>query len=105
MLDDLPPPTLIHDARGLDRLLGDLERQDEIAFDTEADSFYSYHEKVCLIQVTAEDRDYLVDPLAGLDLAPIGRILADPRKTKVFHDGEYDILILKRRYRFEFRNL
>ena len=105
MLADLPPPKLVQDSRGLEALLADLDRQHEIAFDTEADSFYSYHEKVCLIQVTAEDRDYLVDPLAGLDLSPLGRILADPRKLKVFHDGEYDILILKRSYRFEFRNL
>ncbi len=102
---DLPPPTLVQDARGLNRLLEDLARQSEIAVDTEADSFFSYREKVCLVQITVEDRDYLVDPLAGFDMQPLGRMLADPTKTKVFHDGEYDILILKRDFDFEFRNL
>jgi len=99
---DLPPPILVEDARGMERLLQDLERQSEIAVDTEADSFFNFREKVCLVQITAEDRDYLVDPLTGLDISPLGRILADPARTKVFHDGEYDILILKRDHGFEF---
>lgn len=105
MTHDLPPPTLVQDARGFERLLQHLERAHEVAVDTEADSFFSYREKVCLIQVTAGDEDFLVDPLAGFDIGALGRVLADPRKLKVFHDGEYDILILKRDYRFEFQNL
>jgi ribonuclease D len=105
-LPDLDPPILVEDADGMGRLLDDLARQDEVAVDTEADSFYSYREKVCLLQVTAEDRDYLVDPLAkGVDISPMGAMFADPRCTKVFHDGEYDVLILKRDYGFEFAAL
>lgn len=88
------------------RLMEDLDGQDEVAVDTEADSFYSYREKVCLLQVTVEDRDYLVDPLAsGVDISPMGRMFADPDCTKVFHDGEYDVLILKRDHGFEFAGL
>jgi ribonuclease D len=102
---DLPPPILVGDARAFERLLADLESQREIALDTEADSFFNYREKVCLLQITVEDRDYLVDPLAGLDLAPLGRALGDPAKKKVFHDGEYDVLILKRDWGFDFKNL
>jgi ribonuclease D len=105
MLNGLPPPTLVQDARGFGRLLEDLADQKEIAVDTEADSFYSYHEKVCLVQITVEERDYLVDPLAGFDLRPLGEVLADPARLKVFHDGEYDVLILKRVYGFQFKNL
>jgi ribonuclease D len=85
--------------------MADLEGQTEIAVDTEADSFFNYREKVCLIQVTVEDRDYLLDPLAGFDVAALGKILADASKEKIFHDGEYDILILKRDYGFEFAGL
>jgi ribonuclease D len=101
---DLPPPTIVDDARGMTRLLTDLEKQREIAVDTEADSFFSYHEKVCLIQITVEDRDYLVDPLK-LDIQSLGKVFADSRKQKVFHDGEYDILLMKRRHSFAFKNL
>jgi ribonuclease D len=105
MVPELAPPTLVRDAAGLARLLDDLALQREIAVDTEADSFFSYREKVCLVQITAEDRDYLVDPLSGLDLTPLGSALADPRRTKVFHDGEYDVLILKRAFGFAFAAL
>ena len=105
-LPDLPPPILVQDGEGLGRLLDDLERQDEVAVDTEADSFYSYREKVCLMQITVEDRDYLVDPLADdVDLRKLGDLFADPRRTKVFHDGEYDVLILKRDHDFAFTGL
>lgn len=86
-------------------MLDDLNGQPEIAVDTEADSFYCYREKVCLIQVTVEDRDYLLDPLAGFDIRPFGSVLADPTRLKVFHDGEYDVLLFKRRYGFELANL
>ena len=102
---ELPPPELIDSNAALARALEQLDSQREIAVDTEADSFYSYREKVCLVQITAGERDWLVDPLAGLDLTPLGRLFADPGKIKVFHDGEYDILILKRDWRFEFKNL
>ncbi len=105
MSPDLPPPTLVQTAKGLDLLLADLASQTEIAVDTEADSFFNYREKVCLIQVTVEDRDYLLDPLAGFDLAPLGEILADPTKEKIFHDGEYDVLIMKRNFGFRFQSL
>jgi ribonuclease D len=105
MHPELPPPTLVQDARGLVRLLDDLATQTEIAVDTEADSFFNYREKVCLIQITVEDRDYLLDPLAGFDIAPLGEILADPAKEKIFHDGEYDVLIMKRSFGFRFVNL
>ncbi len=105
-LPDLPPPILVQDAVGMGRMLDDLAGQDEIAVDTEADSFYSYREKVCLVQVTAAERDYLIDPLAeGVDLGPLGELVADPGRTKVFHDGEYDVLILKRDHGFSFAGL
>lgn len=105
MTSDLPPPTLVQDARGFSGLVDRLAAAHEIAVDTEADSFFSYREKVCLVQITVGEHDYLVDPLAGFDLRALGDVLADPSKRKVFHDGEYDILILKREYGFRFRNL
>jgi len=104
-LPDLPPPTLVADQDGFEGLLEDLAGQKEIAFDTEADSFFNYREKVCLIQVTVEDRDYLIDPLSDIDVSGLGKVFADPKRTKVFHDGEYDVLILKRDFGFEFAGL
>ena len=105
MDSELPPPTLVEDAQGFSRLLADLERASEIAVDTEGDSFFSYPEKVCLVQITALERDWLVDPLKGFDLSGLGRVMADPSKVKVFHDGEYDVASLKRDCQFAFKNL
>ena len=104
-LKDLPPPTLVETDDGLDELLDVIDEQEIIAVDTEADSFYSYRDKVCLFQVTAGERDWLVDPFAGLDLSELGEVLADPSIEKVFHDAEYDVLILKKEYGFNFRSL
>lgn len=94
------PPTLVVDAAGLAALLRELDAASEIAVDTEADSFFSYRERVCLIQLSARGRDWIVDPLAELDLAPLGAVFADPRRLKIFHDAEFDILILRREYGF-----
>jgi ribonuclease D len=102
---DLPPPVLVQDARSLERLRDALAGAPEVAVDTEADSMYSYRERVCLIQVSVPAGDFLVDPLAGFDLAPVGELLADPARLKVFHDGEYDVLILRRDLGFRVRNL
>ena len=101
----LPPPVLVEDQASWEELFRKLEAAEEIAIDTEADSFYRYQERVCLIQITVADEDYLVDPLCSFDLVGLGEVLADPAKTKVFHDGEYDVLILKRDYGFTFSGL
>ena len=105
MTPELSLPTLVESEASLTRLLEEVERAPEIAVDTEGDSFFAYPDKVCLVQLTAMEKDWLVDPLAGVDLSRLGRVMADPRKLKIFHDGEYDIASLKRDYKFEFRNL
>ena len=92
----LPPPILVEDAEGLARLVESVAGERELAFDTEGDSFFHYEERVCLIQVSAAGQDWIVDPLQDFDLSPLGELLADPAVTKVFHDGEYDVRILKR---------
>ena len=101
----LPPPVLIEDEGGLERLMDDIAGEKEVAVDTEGDSFYHYEERVCLIQLSAAGKDYLIDPLKEFDLAPLGELLADESVTKIFHDGEYDVRILKRNYGFSFAGL
>jgi ribonuclease D len=73
--------------------------------DTEADSLHSYFDKVCLIQITADGEDFVVDPLAKIDIAPIGRMLADPNITKILHGADYDLRILNRDFGFVINNL
>ncbi len=75
-----------------------------LAFDAEMDSFFVYHTKLCLIQVTAGDSDYLIDPLEISDLSVLNAVTQDPSIRKVFHAGENDIPFFRDRG-VEFKNL
>ena len=89
----------------LDRAMESIGSHAVIAVDTEADSLHSYFDKVCLIQITADDSDYIVDPLASVDLARFGAILADATITKVLHGADYDLRIINRDFGFTIANL
>src|SRR6516165_9964550 len=58
-----------------------------LSLDTEADSFHHYRDKVCLVQLSCGEAAALVDPLSGLDPAPIGRVLADPGRRRPIGAG------------------
>ncbi|RMG94095.1 MAG: hypothetical protein D6706_14380, partial [Chloroflexi bacterium] len=49
--------------------------------------------------------DFIIDPLAIKDLDSLGQILADPQVEKIFHAAEYDIMLLKRQYKWQITNL
>ena len=89
----------------LERALERVGAQGVIAVDTEADSLHSYFDKVCLIQVSADGSDYIVDPLADVDLKRFGEILADKAITKVLHGADYDLRIINRDFGFTIANL
>ncbi len=86
-------------ASALATLCDSLVTADRIALDTEADSLHHYHEKVCLIQLTVSGDHYIVDPLVGLDIAPLLEILSE--KKLIFHSAEYDLRMLRQSFGFE----
>jgi ribonuclease D len=86
-------------------LLEAISDQPTVAVDTESNSLHAYQEQVCLIQFSIPHADYLVDPLAGLDVSPLGPLFADSATEKVFHAAEYDVICLKRDFGFRFANL
>jgi len=86
-------------------MLRDLWQQPAVAVDTESDSLYAYHYKVCLIQLSTAQADYLVDPLALPDMSALGDLFADSAVQKVFHAAENDIIALKRGYDMSFANI
>lgn len=99
------PVAVIETLSDLEQLAAHFEGIDRVAVDLESDSFYSYHEKVCLLQLSSADHDFVVDPLAVLDLSPLGPLFRDPKVEKVFHAGEYDVLCLKRDFAFEINSV
>jgi ribonuclease D len=92
----------------LDALAHDLLAEKVLAVDTEADSFYHYFDKTCLVQIGTRRQIYLVDPLAlggPAELAALGPVFASPEIRKIFHAAEYDLYVLKRDCGFRFANL
>ncbi len=69
-----------------------------VAVDTEADSLHAYPEKLCLIQISIAGGDFLVDPLAGLEIAPL--LDALQHHEVIFHAADYDLRLLQRHHRF-----
>ena len=99
---------LIETRADLDTLAHELLSEKVIAVDTEADSFYHYFDKTCLVQIGTRKQIYLIDPLAlggPSELSPLGPVFASPEIRKIFHAAEYDIFVLKRDCSFEFANL
>ncbi len=69
-----------------------------VAIDTEADSFHSYHHKLCLIQLSYDEETVLLDPLtlSRDDLAPFAELLSSPSVVKLMHGADYDLRMLDR---------
>lgn len=85
--------------------MDDLLSVKKIGVDTESDSLFVYKEKVCLIQISTDTNDYLIDPLNIEDLSPLGVVFENPNIEKIFHAAEYDLICLKRDFNFQINNV
>ncbi len=82
-----------------------LNDQQIIAVDTESNSLYVYHEKVCLIQASSRTAHFVFDTLALPLLPQLAPIFASAEIEKVFHAAEYDILCMKRDLGYSFAHI
>lgn len=105
LLSQMPPASIVNNAETFQEMLAHLKTQPDIAIDTESNSLYVYQERVCLIQISTAEKDYLIDTLVMPGLDGLAPLFADPKIQKVFHAGDYDLATLKRDYGFEFVNL
>jgi ribonuclease D len=71
---------------------------DWVALDTEADSLHAYPEKLCLLQFSVAGGDFLVDPLARMDLSPLWPELKKHRL--IMHGADYDLRLLRKNHGF-----
>jgi ribonuclease D len=85
---------LISSAERLNGLITFLNGRDRVAVDTEADSLHCYREKLCLLQLSIPEIDFIVDPLALRDLQPLAAVLKD--KEIVLHGADFDLRLLRR---------
>ena len=89
-------PVLVAQQGALEALAEAVLREPVVALDTESNSFHVYRERVCLIQVSTRDADWVVDPLA-VDPRPLGPVLA-ALPVLVLHGADYDVRCLKREF-------
>lgn len=105
LLSQMPPASIVNNAETFQEMLAHLKTQPDIAIDTESNSLYVYQERVCLIQISTAENDYLIDTLVLPGLDELAPLFANPAIQKVFHAGDYDLATLKRDYGFEFINV
>ena len=87
---------LIETPEALNQALTRLEGVSRIALDCEAAGFHRYSDRLCLVQLSTQDTNLLMDPLA-LDLSgPLRPILEDPKVQVVMHGADYDVRLLDR---------
>jgi ribonuclease D len=105
MTEPVPAPVWITSRDQMPDMASAIPAAPWVALDTESNSMFVYQERICLLQVNAGERFFLIDPLA---IDPDGArpesfsllkpLLEDPRRTLYLHGGEYDVGVLKRCY-------
>lgn len=89
----------------LNLLVSYLKKCQIISIDTESSGYFTYYPKVCLIQISAQSKNYILDPLKLENLQSLNTILNDPCILKIFHSAIDDIKVLKKDFQFQFQNI
>lgn len=87
-------PVLITELSALASVIDALHQATRVGLDTEFVRVSTFHPKPGLIQLALGDEIVLIDPLAGLDLAPLGQALNGP--LCVLHAAQEDYEVLYR---------
>jgi ribonuclease D len=98
-------PKLIAAQGEFDRFVEQISEAKHLAVDSESNSYFAYRPRICLIQISANNKDFILDPLKLKDLTGLGRILADSSVEKIIHAAENDLIGFKRDYRFKVKNI
>ncbi len=89
-----PQTAFITTSEALAALCARLETEAFVTVDTEFMRERTYYPELCLVQLAGTDDVAVVDAqVKGLDLAPLGRLLAKPEVVKVFHACRQDVEI------------
>ncbi|MBI1820462.1 MAG: HRDC domain-containing protein [Nitrospirae bacterium] len=71
-----------------------------IGVDIEGDSLYHYQDKVCLVQISGGEENFIFDPLLLDTIEPLSSLFKNEKIVKIFHGAEYDLISLKRDFGF-----
>src|SRR5690348_14133966 len=96
---EFPPPSLITTTDALAAACDRLRGEEFVTVDTEFMRERTYFPELCVVQMAGDAEVFIVDAEAeGLDLAPLGALLADPAVIKVFHAARQDNEIFLHRF-------
>ncbi|MBW4021808.1 MAG: ribonuclease D [Proteobacteria bacterium] len=91
---EFPPPAFITDSSSLAALCARLAAEPFITIDTEFIRERTYWPELCIVQLGGRDEIAVIDAQAeGIDLAPLGALLANADVVKVFHAARQDVEI------------
>ena len=96
---------LVNTETRLAEVVSRMSRVPRVAVDVESNGFFRYHERVCLMQLAADETAFLVDPLAIGDVRPLGQLLSEQAVEKVLHAAGNDVRSLDRDWGFRVNNL
>ena len=105
------PIIIVKESRDLAQVVRAGQESGIIAFDTEANGYYAYQERLCLFQLSAGGRIFLIDVLALAremplrEMRPLHSLLSSRKVIKVMHGAEADVLGLKRDMGISLRGL
>lgn len=80
----LSPAIYIDTNAKLAALIYLLKQEPIIAVDTESNSMYAYHERVCLVQISTPTHDYIIDPLVIDRMDTLNDVFADRASRRCF---------------------
>ena len=89
----------------LENFIERIDNERAVGVDLEADSMYHFKEKVCLIQMSSQKVQAIVDPLSVEDLSPLKPIFKRRDVRKILHGADYDVRSLYRDFGITINNL
>jgi len=93
-------PSVNYDYLSTDQAIADFCRDIAaaplIAFDTEFVSEDRYYPELCLVQVAADDRLAILDPLSGGDMSPFWQLVSTGTHITVVHAGREEFRFCRR---------
>jgi ribonuclease D len=96
---EFPAPVLVTTTEELEALCARLRAEPVVTVDTEFMRERTYWPELCVVQLAGGADVAVVDAQApGIDLAPLGALLADTNVMKVFHAARQDIEIFVLRF-------
>jgi len=100
-----PAPLFLDSPDAVDRFLASIDGVPAVAIDTEGASFHRYVDRIYLLQISADQRHAIIDPLRVESPGRLGAMLESPEVEVVFHDADYDLRLLDQDYGWRVTNI